>query len=312
MSLRAASGAPVEGDRGGRWSLIDPRNGPDFDLPPVLDASGSFVVASVPRSGSTLLCRLLWDTGGVGAPKEYLNPMQLRDWELRFSGSRATRLWLGLLRGPAVGLVSGRRWDRARLEAHLERVRVRRSDASGRFGIKVHYHHFERWFLERGWDPVAMLRAQRWIRIVRRDRLAQAVSWSRALQSGRWAHHQAALLPVIYRRRQIERLLGEVDRQERGWDEFFATRGIEPFTVAYESLIEDRVSTVRGVLAHLGVPGAPSAPVAEPDLARQADRLSARWIERYRASSRPSGSGSRSSSRNRARSSDDRPRVVPR
>ena len=237
--------------------------------------------------------------------------MQLRDWELRFANSRAARWWLSLLRGPAVGLVSGRRWDRARLDAHLERVRRRRSDPTGRFGIKIHYHHFERWFLSRGWDPVEILRAERWVRIVRRDRVAQAVSWARALQSGRWAHHQAALLPVLFRRRQIERLVAEIDRQERGWDAFFAQQDIEPLRVEYESLIEDRVGTVRAVLGHLGVAGAAGATVAAPDMVRQADDVSARWIERYRAGSSP-GSGSSSSSRRRVRSPDERPRVSSR
>ena len=112
-------------------ALLDPRNGSPFDLSPPKEDPRVWVMASVPRSGSTLLCRLLWDTGGVGAPKEYLNPMQLRDWEVRFGASPLVRLGYGLLRGRAVALARGMGWSRERLRAHLRRVRERRSDSSG-------------------------------------------------------------------------------------------------------------------------------------------------------------------------------------
>ena len=59
--------------------LLDPRNGPAFDLPTPHSPRRTYVIASTPRTGSTLLARALWDTGLVGAPKEYLNPMQIRD-----------------------------------------------------------------------------------------------------------------------------------------------------------------------------------------------------------------------------------------
>ena len=119
---------------------LDPRNGPEWDLPPPQGPQRSYVVASSPRTGSTLLCRALWDSGLAGAPKEYLNPMQLRDWELRF-GARRYR-WV---RGPLLGLVGRVRWPEPRLAGHLERVRQRRS-SGGWFGLKLHGHHRRRFF----------------------------------------------------------------------------------------------------------------------------------------------------------------------
>jgi len=264
--------------------LLDPRNGDAFDLPSTTAPPRTWIVASVPRSGSTLLCRVLWDTGGVGAPKEYLNPMQLRDWEVRLGSSGAARFGYGLLRGPAVALARGAGWDRARLAAHLARVRARRSDASGRFGIKIHYHHFRRWFLDRGWAVEDLLAPYRWVRIVREDRVAQAVSWARALQTGRWASRQRSLAPAFYRAGQIDRLIQAIEEQEAGWEGFFARRAIVPLRITYEELVTDPRATVRGVLAHLGVEGAEAADVAPADLRPQADELNARWVARYRAS----------------------------
>jgi LPS sulfotransferase NodH len=159
--------------------LLDPRNGPDWDLPAPDAPPRTYVVASLPRSGSTLLCNLLWDCGAAGAPKEYLNPMQLRDWELRL-GAPAARLRNALLVGPAVGALAGRwGWGPARVQAHLARVRARRSQG-GWFGLKLHLHHLRRWAgaapLEELLGPVRVLRIQRG------DRLGQALSWARALQ----------------------------------------------------------------------------------------------------------------------------------
>lgn len=266
--------------------LLDPRNGDAFDLPRPEGAGDTWVMASVPRSGSTLLCRVLWDTGGAGAPKEYLNPMQVRDWEARLGATAGRRLAYGLLVGRAAGLARGRGWSKDRLAAHLERVRTRRSDASGRFGLKIHYHHLEGWFLGRGWSIDELLAPRRWVRIVRNDRVAQAVSWARALQSGRWAAHQRATLPSVYRARQIDRLVAEIDRQEAGWDAFFAQRSVQPMRVSYEELVSDIPETVRRVLDYLGVSDAATARVAEPDLRPLSDETSARWIARYRAATR--------------------------
>lgn len=263
--------------------LLDPRNGDAFDLPPTEAPPANWVMASVPRSGSTLLCRVLWDTGRVGAPKEYMNPMQLRDWEARLGATPLRRFTYGLLFGRAAGLARGTGWSKERLAAHLNRVRARRSDASGRFGLKIHYHHLERWFFQRRWSIDELLAPQSWVRIVREDRVAQAVSWARALQSGRWAAHQRATLPSFYRARQIDRLLAEVDRQEAGWDALFEQRDQQPLRVTYEELVDDIPGTVRRVLAHLGVPDAATVRVAEPDLRRLSDDTSARWIARYRA-----------------------------
>ena len=157
--------------------LIDPRNGPDFDLSASPAPPRSYVIASTPRTGSTLLCRGLWDTGLVGAPKEYFNPTQLRDWEVRL-GAFPSRLWHFPLRGPARVFAGRRGWTRERLAAHWQRVRTRRSGANGWCGLKLHRHHRE--LLLAGIELEELLGDLRWIRIRRRDRLAQAVSWSRA------------------------------------------------------------------------------------------------------------------------------------
>ncbi|MEZ4321272.1 MAG: Stf0 family sulfotransferase [Myxococcota bacterium] len=256
-------------------ALVDPRNGPDHDLPSCTGAR-TYVIASSPRTGSTLLARMLWETGRVGAPKEYLNPMQIRDWEVRLGGPLSRRTH-GLLRGPAVNLACHGRWTDTRLRDHLQRVRQRRS-SGGWFGLKVHWHHFERFFVASGRDPDAFLGDPVWIRIARHDRLAQAVSWVRAWQTGAWVGTQRARIQPVYNRHLITGRLADIDAAEAGWDGVLAGRN--PWVLDYEGLSADPVGTTRSVLRHLGVSAEVDVPVP---LARQADAISAAWVERYRA-----------------------------
>lgn len=260
--------------------LLDPRNGPAFDLPPPDGPPQIYVVASLPRTGSTLLCRTLWDTGLVGAPSEYLNPMQIRDWEVRF-GSPVARLAHLPLGGPLLALVGCGRWTQARRRAHLARVVARRTGAW--FGLKIHRHHFERWFPDA--DPARLLGPHvapiRWVRLTRRDRVAQAVSWVRALQTGRWAGDRGSLVPPRYSRRAITGALARIARDEAAWDAFFADRGLDPLALTYEELATDLDGAVRAVLRWLEVPAPDRLP--DPSLPRQADARTRRWIARFRA-----------------------------
>lgn len=261
--------------------LLDPRNGPAFDLPPCDGPVRTYVIASVPRSGSTLLARLLWETGRVGAPKEYLNPMQVRDWEARLGPTAAVRWRHRALRGRLAGVAGRGPWTDARLAAYLDRVRARRTGPEGWFGLKLHHHHHQRWFVDAGRDLEAVLGPVRWVRITRDDTVAQAVSWTRALQTGRWASWQRDGLPAVYDRRAIAGRLAAIEAAEAAWSERLADRPV--CAVTYEQLVADREATVRRVLRWLDVPDADTVAVPAPPVARQADATSAAWIARYRS-----------------------------
>lgn len=255
-------------------SLLDPRNGPAFDsVSP--HSTRCWVLASTPRTGSTLLARTLWSTGKVGAPKEYLNPTQVRDWEVRL-GAPLSRWMHGRLLGPAVGLAGRARWTDARLSEHLRRVRQRRV-SGGWFGLKIHWHHFERFFVDPGRDPEAYLGPIHWVRIRREERLAQAVSWVRAQQTGAWvAQQQVRVLPV-YDRRLIDARLADIDAAEAGWDGVFAGRQV--LTLTYEEVARDPGAAAQRVLEDLG---ASAEDIQPADLTKQADPTDL-WVERYRS-----------------------------
>lgn len=262
--------------------LLDPRNGHAFDLPPPAGAPRSWVLASSPRTGSTLLCRALWDTGLVGAPSEYLNPMQVRDWEVRLGGALSAR-YHRALRGPLLALVGRPGWGDDRLRAYLDRVRARRTGPTGHFGLKLHHHHLEQWFLGPGRDPQRWLGEPVWVQLSREDRLAQAISWARALQTGQWASTQRPWMRPVYDRRSIQARLRAIERAEQGWRDWFERADIEPLRLSFEQLTADLPGTVRVVLARLGVADPARVQVPAPELRPQADGVSEAWRTRFLA-----------------------------
>ncbi len=263
---------------------MDPRNGPAFDLPAPDAPARTYVVATTPRSGSTLLCRALWETGRVGAPKEYLNPTQLRDWRARFAPLPG-RLAVAGLRGPLVALTPALGFDEAALRAHLDLVRARRTGPTGWFGLKVHHHHKLRWVGDRPLE--ALLGPVTWIRLRREDRLGQAISWVRARQTWRWTAERRPWAPARYDEAAITRALASLAAADAAWDADLAASS--PLALTYEELVADLDGAVRRVLAFLGE-APPTTPV-RPALARQADATTETWRARYLSRHGRGGSG---------------------
>lgn len=262
-----------------RWWLLDPRNGASGDLRPAAVVGGVLGIASAPRTGSTLLGSVLSGTGLVGDPKEYLNPMQVRDFEARLAPEPLTRWRHRVMVGPLVPLAGRGRWTRARLAAYLTRVRAVRTGENGWFGLKIHHHHLVGWGLDAPGVVDALLGPVTWVRLTREDRVAQAVSWYRAMQTGRWASWQREGWPPVYSRAGIAGRLAAIEAAEAGWDRFFAGRVVP--VLSYEEVAADPGEAAARVLREVGlgavVPSAPSR------LLRQADEVSAAWIARFRS-----------------------------
>ena len=250
--------------------LLDPHNHPRCDLPPPAARPRTYVIATTPRTGSTLLCRLLTDTGLVGAPSEYLNPMQRRDWSVRRGQHH-----LAPLRGLGLGVLRLLPWPHAAMQAHLDEVRQHRS-GGGWFGLKLHHHHFRALRAEAVLGEVAL-----WVRLSREDRLAQAVSWARALQSGQWTAAEPRRRRPIYSRALIQRCLDAIAAGEAGWEAWLAAHPAPTVRLSYEALAADPRAATGAVLAALGAAGEVSGVGTAPELVRQADAESAQWRARF-------------------------------
>jgi LPS sulfotransferase NodH len=273
------------------WQLLTFRGGgllaPEHDVDQPGTASRSIVLASSQRTGSTLLGTALRRTGCAGVPLEYFTEGAI--------GAAAD-----LLGAPRLPLRSRarRQVQRARLRhdwaatwdvepgtvgPYLDHLVRCRTTPNGVFALKVHWNHYAA-MMQAGLPIEAFPQPVSWVRVVRRDRLAQAVSLARARQSGQWSAAQ-----VVRRRRPYEPFfdetaitaaLADVDAWNAGWQSYFSVAGITPIRVVYEDLVADYPGEMGRLFDALDLDV-----VVEPNppMRRQADEISASWIERYRA-----------------------------
>lgn len=230
-----------------------------------MKGAANYLVCATPRSGSSLLCDALAATGVAGWPFEYFQEPVFQkccvDWGV--TPPKDPVEYLGLL---------------------SERTRT----GNGVFGAKTMYGNLAS-LLERLPPHLTLggnlLPGLRWVRIIRRDVVRQAVSNLRASQTEHWSHEQAENRPTRaephYDFAQLEERVGRIGRQTAKWDRFFAGLSEAPALVCYEDLAANLEGTVRRVLAHLGIEaGTPlfSGPLT---LRRQGDALNEEWVARY-------------------------------
>jgi trehalose 2-sulfotransferase len=218
----------------------------------------SYIVASSPRSGSTYFCRLLGQSGLLGTPSEVLNPgFDLKGFKNRFKAS-----------SPAD---------------YIAELISRRTAKSGVFGLKAHFENFEA-FRKEYPALLDVLSPVTYIYVNRRDRVAQAVSMARALQTNQWSSQgQEGKKPELrYNRELIANAMKEVELQDAGWLNWFKANNITPFRLTYEDLLADPAGTVQRVVEHLGVQNAERDEVKVPPVEKQGDDTNQEWIERFR------------------------------
>ena len=216
----------------------------------------SYIVCSMPRSGSSLLCDVLAGTELAGAPTEYFDRNQMEAFQ--------------------------REWDASTVDAYLSKLLSKKTSLNGVFGVKAHFHQLREALGDRRLDD--LFPDLHLIYIARRDHVRQAVSWARAIQTGQWASdHPVRGGEPRFDPAQLRDLLGRIEQEERDWQAFFESRGAEPLRIDYEDLTGAVNQTVLRVLAFVGgsVPDGFEPP--RPTIDKQADELSEEWVRRYAA-----------------------------
>jgi len=179
---------------------------------------------------------------------------------------------------------------------HLERTFTNGSTANGVFGAKLMFNQLpELQALAGGLDEYAGLDVAAllgalfgepaYVWVSRRDKVRQAVSMWRALQSRRWRSEASGRTDpgrdAVYRYEGIDHLVRRFEAEDRAWSEFFAARSAPPLRISYEDdLVGDRDGAVARVLEHIGV-AMPTGWRAPEPLARQADARTEEWVAAY-------------------------------
>jgi LPS sulfotransferase NodH len=272
----------------------------------------AYIVCSTQRSGSTLLCELLESTGVAGRPKEFFEavaatgvPPHPGDY---LAGLPRTGAGIrdDLTPSEAPPYSDLRGMDSYR--DHLARTFADGTTSNGVFATKLMFRQLiEVEKLARTLDEYreldgidllnAMLENPLYVWHRRDDKVRQAISLWRALQTRAWrAERAAAGEPVEQAQRArpgagdlrysyegIDHLVYALSADDRGWQRFFASNQITPLVVSYEDDLEgDQAGTVMRVLDALGVRAPADWRPAEA-MARQADSLNDEWAAAYHA-----------------------------
>ena len=245
----------------------------------------SYIICATPRSGSTLLCDLLAETGVAGHPNSYYRQESILYW---------ARSWdLSML-----DLTDNKEFDRSYLAAALRAG----TSENGVFGLRLMWGSVAELSTRLGalhpdlHDDAALferaLGETLYIHLSRQDKIAQAVSLLRAEQSGLW--HLAAdgterersspPQPMVYDADRLSGFLKELEMDDAAWAAFFAHNRIEPMRLTYEAVAAAPQVAVARILSALG---------REPELAstvtartaKLADNTSLEWADRFRRES---------------------------
>lgn len=234
----------------------------------------------MPRSGSTLLCDLLTQTGVAGHPNSFFCPQSIADFAAEWDV-------------PAPTLES---FD----QSYIETAIAHGSARTGCFGMRIMWQNNIPGLLQRlvtlfprcdsdldrlhaAFGPLAF------IHLSRQDRVAEAVSYAMAEQTGLWHRHAdgtemeriAPPTEPIYHFDQIQLFYQEVNEGHAQWDTWFADQGIKPLRVIYEDLAHDPLGAMRTILRFLDLDPA-AADGITPGTARMADARNADWAARFR------------------------------
>lgn len=239
--------------------MFSERNSSAYDFSENLDTKICYIILSTPRSGSTLLGELLRNTGVAGAPFEYFHDKHCQDYISR--------------------------WDIRTKAQYVYMLKRYRTSENGVFGFKLHYHQMvsfpltadelKRWFM-----------TPKFILIKRRDKLRQAISLVRAMQTKQWSLTDGDdNKTAVYDWQAINNSLRQVEEWEVSWQRWIDDNDINVLSVIYEDLIEDIEGALTTVSNYIGIDEG-KARAEMPDMKRMADEITEDWVERYILESR--------------------------
>jgi len=230
----------------------------------------SYLICATPRSGSSLLCEALRNTGKAGRPEEYFLPSNEPAWQGR--------------------------WNTSTYAEYLSEAIKQDTTPNGVFGAKIMWGYFDDFASKLRQLPGFEVPSNHalmtnvfpnlhyiWIR--RRDKVRQAISHAKARQTNTWRlETEVASLsrdePTFFFE-QIDYMVREIEAHEAAWQRYFAESGIQPLVVVYEDLVLKYEETAIQILNYLNIPSLDHIEFAPRRLRQQADEQTEQWVQRY-------------------------------
>jgi len=230
---------------------------PERDFPTGTTVRQRYCILSSPRSGSTLLGRMLHATGMAGDPQEYFNPPLLQYERERTGRPELT------------------------LNEFLRSMEARRTSPNGVFGMKLHYSQMLGTFRQKtpNKNMLALLGQFNqlvWIR--RRDRMAQGISQAIGMHTQVWSSEDSKhgkQQDVSIHPYHCVRAMQMVCGDDFGWEALIKASRLAVHEVWYEDLVADYDNQCRAVLEYLGLNMVVTR-IPAPPIERQASELNER------------------------------------
>jgi trehalose 2-sulfotransferase len=261
----------------------------------------SYLVCATPRSGSTLLCQALGQTGVAGQPEEYFEALRKSGLPRRpheyFDPGRHANIVerLAFREMPDGTARPSPLWHPDTYDRYLAWALEEGTTPNGVFGAKLMWGYLGDFAqLLRGIEgmagrPLPELLARafpglRYVQITREDKVRQAVSLWKAVQTQAWKHEpgaeQAPAVEPVFSFRAVNYLVRLLTAHDASWDAYFLGLGYEPLKLTYEELAQSTSAVVGRVLEHLGIPSPERLDAEVPRLSVQADEVSELWVRR--------------------------------
>lgn len=230
----------------------------------------SFLICATPRSGSFLLCEALINTGIAGNPGEYFWRGNEPFWK--------------------------ERWGVSNYADYLMKAIEQGTSLNGVFGAKIMWGYFDDCIgkiqqipVYQGIDLPSLLPKVfpklHYVQMIRRDKVRQAISFWKALETNIWAWSSDAI-PVpekepTFNFERIDHLKQEIIAHEAAWGKYFEMCQVKPLVIVYEKLALEYEETAREVLRFLGIPVPLNLEFAARKMKRQSDALTEAWVQAY-------------------------------
>lgn len=235
----------------------------------------SYIIFTTPRTGSYLLCDLFAQTRALGKPNEFLNPVL----EPRF-----TDKW-NIPSDPKLEYIAG-------LKKHT-------STRNKVFGIKITARQLMGFEKNMGEELPNLSLAEalqkafpdaKFIRLVRDNKIKQAISLAKAQQNKVWRLNKDAEGPkrieqVNYAEGEIKKSLNLILKQERYLDSVINDCGKQTLSFSYEQVTGDTASVIENSLDFLSVSSKLDISTIQPGTKKLSNTQSDKWYQSFLSTS---------------------------
>jgi LPS sulfotransferase NodH len=244
------------------------------------------MICTSPRSGSTLLCRLLRESSGAGLPGSHFHEPSLEKWLGQY-GFRRSQF--------------GTR--KQALAAVFQSAITHGKGGSNIFGLRLQRHSFTYFtkqlsilhpsFPDDKSRMDAAFGNTLFVYLTREDKLDQAISYVKAKQTGLWhmapdgteIERLSEPREALYDKVAISRQLELFKKMETEWRVWFERECIDSLTITYDELSAAPYATLSRLRKALGLENEPSLEITPPT-AKLADVINRDWAERFRSEAR--------------------------